>query len=315
MMEDDRRPLSNSEMGTLLRCKRKWWLAYYRGLTPAAYEVTGPRQLGTRIHYALEVYYTPDAEGKLNPSRAEAALEETIKQDLDAFPEAKDDVEKEADLARAMLTGYFEWLAETGADEGLVVLAQERKVRVAGPDGYPLIAKLDLQVQRSSDNARLFLDHKTVGDLTSPVKTLAIDQQMLFYHLLDFLEALQAGTSERVDGALYNMLRKVKRTARANPPFYGRVEVRHNDAELRSMWKRVSYAVRQIAELTAALDAGGDPNFVVPPTPHSNCSWDCDFFPVCPMFDDGSHAEALIEAHYNVRDPLARYNDPPKGDG
>lgn len=306
--------ISNSELQTWLTCNRKWWFSYYRELAPMQREATGALALGTRVHFALAGYYSPE---HLDPMET---LERTIGEDISTFPEQVDSIEKEADLARAMIEGYVEWIKETGADDGLKIVGVEAKMEVpAAKDSHiHLIGKLDIRLVREWDDVQLFMDHKTVGNLTEPVRTLHMDPQMLMYHLIEFMDflraketALEAGEpvpDERfTDGALYNMLRKVKRTATAKPPFYERVEVRHNMDELRNFWLRVMGTVARIEEAYAKLDSGEDHHYVVPPRPSRDCTWSCEFFPVCPLFDDGSNAEGLLEQCYVHTDPIARY--------
>jgi len=67
-------------------------------------------------------------------------------------------------------------------------------------------------------------------------------------------------------------------------------------------------AARDIMRMERELDAGADHMSVAYPHPMEDCSWSCDFFPVCPMFDDGSHVEAAIAALYEEQDPMARYD-------
>jgi hypothetical protein len=232
---------------------------------------------------------------------------------------ALDKLAKEVELVRIMLEGYFEWLAETGADQGIEILGSEQKVDVNArfpelPD-VRLIAKIDVRARRTvgQDTATLFFDHKTVGDLTTPTKMLHMDEQMLHYHLCEWLDLLDKGMggeeaeAVRSDGALYNMARKVKRTATAKPPFYDRVEVQHSTTQLRSYWTRVKGQIRDIVEMERRLDAGEDPLEVAYPNPTKDCTWDCDFFHICPMFDDGSRVEDYISNNLVVINPHARY--------
>jgi len=306
--------VSNSELQTFKRCHRKWWLAYYRELRLKSPEVTGPRQLGTRLHLALSAFYSVEHIDAME------VLESTITYDRKILSEGTDidalaDLEKEADLARIMLEGYLEWVAENGADEGLEIIGNEEVVEV--PFGtilgvvIVLVGKMDIRLRRIVDRARLFLDHKSVPNFVTPQKTLHLDEQMLMYHLLEYLTFLQDGVPaneiEQSAGGIYNMLRKVKRTTNATPPFYQRVEVRHNIHELRSFYIRVFGEITAIMELRAKLDAGEDPRQVAYPTPTSNCSWDCDFIAVCPMFDDGSAAEEMLADVYEKHDPHDHY--------
>lgn len=318
--------VSNSEVQTFKRCRRKWWLKWYRNLEVKVEDPTGARALGNRVHRALKALYVPAGQ---TPQDPRDALERAITDDWTKLTKAVaeqgwgeppatlvDQFQKDTSLERAMVEGYVEWLAETGADRGLEVVAPETYVEVdlevPGPAGRPtkLIGKLDVRLIRESDGVRLFMDHKSVGDLTRPVKTVHIDEQMLHYHLIEWLKFLQGEEEMRCDGAIYNMLRKVKRTAKANPPFYGRVEVRHNERELTSFRTRLIGTIQQMAVVRDRLDAGEDPLLIVFPTPTSNCSWDCDFFAVCPMFDDGSRVEDALEAQYRVANPLGYYATP-----
>lgn len=303
--------MTNSEAQTFKQCRRKWWLAYYQRLGLPVREVAGARSLGTRIHAALSAYYSSD------PRNPFVVLEQTITEDLTLVqddPELTERVQKDADLARAMLEGYVEWLTETGVDQGLRIVADETKVEVpSAVEGVTLMGKLDLRLVREIDGARLFLDHKTVGSINDAVRLLHMDEQMKHYHLLEYLLALADGaTSEEAitcDGGLYNMLRKVKRTARATPPFYERVEVRHNRETLRSYFLEVHGVIAEILKVETRLAQGEDPRHVCYPSPSKDCTWKCDFFAVCPMFDDGSNAQGFVEAHFVVHDPNERYNE------
>jgi hypothetical protein len=304
--------ISNSEIQTWKDCRRKWWLVYYREMAPRRdqEDPTGARQLGIRIHIALGAMY----QDGLNPvevlrsiyAEDEAAL--TAAQRTDRVTALR----KEYDLALAMIEGYVEWVAETAVDEGLELVATEDVIEVPGSvPGVTLRGKLDARFVRKVDRARLFLDHKTVGDLTTPQRILPMDEQMKFYHLLEQLDGMYRGVSKekqwRTDGALYNMLRKVKRTATAKPPFYERVEVRHNRAVIESTWKRVHKVCEEIVAAHSALDAGADHQYVCPPRPSRDCTWKCDFQPICAMFDDGSNVEGLMDEYYEHRDPHERY--------
>lgn len=312
---DEERPVryfSNSELQTWKECKRKWWLAYYRrlGLSGEKEQAVGPRQLGSRIHMTLEHYYTQETSAmeflKSLYDEAEAWL---ISEDR--APDLED-LWKEYDLAYAMMEGYIQWVQENAIDEGYTLDAAEEVLEVAMPYSNVLLrGKLDQRWIRDSDQARLFRDFKTVGNLTSPTKMLHMDEQMKTYHLLEYLDALEKTGGEpqwRTDGALYTMLRKVKRTARANPPFYGQVEVRHNVETIRNMWKRVVAEIREVLQASAALDAGADHHDVAYPRPNGDCSWKCDFYAICSFFDDGGNADGMIEAYYEVKEVDARYN-------
>lgn len=311
---------SNSEVQCFKRCRRKWYLAWYRQLGLRVQSLTGALAIGNRVHRALQAWYVPESETPIDPR---TALERAIQADWQAAVQAYGEIGLEppaelvrdfsdsTSLERAMVEGYAHWLVETGVDSGLQVIASETYVEVPlevpGSDvDVKLIGKMDVRVRREIDGARLFIDHKTVGSLTEPLKTIRLDPQMLHYHVLEWLSDVEEG---RCDGALYNMLRKVKRTARATPPFYDRVEVRHNEHELQAFKRQLVGVIKSMLDTRARLDAGEDPAEIAYPTPTKNCSWDCDFLPVCPMHDDGSRVEAMLQQHYAIRDPYSYYRE------
>lgn len=150
------------------------------------------------------------------------------------------------------------------------------------------------------------VSHNTVGNFSEPVKLLPLNEQMLMYILL---ESLQSETP--VFGAIYNMLRKVKRTATAKPPFYERVEVHHNKWELESFSSRLVGTIIDLQNAqTEVQDNPQNHHSIVYPTPTRDCHWKCEFFQICPMFDDGSRVEDAITSLYQEHDPYSYYSQP-----
>lgn len=318
-LADPVRPVSNSELQTYKRCKRKWWLKYHRQLKARAVNPASALATGTRVHRALAGLYVPDGESRQDPCDV---LERAIVEDWTAYADGcrlagqlPDELvtkrfNADNQVERAMVEGYVKWLEETGSDFGLRVVAPETHLEVPlelPDDELPpvkLIGKLDVRAVREVDNARLFIDHKTVGSLAEPQSTLLLDEQMLMYHLMEFMSDVEG---ERCDGALYNMLRKVKRTSAAKPPFFERVEVRHNRHELEAFRRRLIGTITDLLRTTRQLLDGEDPLVAAYPTPTKQCSWDCEFRAVCPLFDDGSRAEDMINSIYVTQNPLAYY--------
>lgn len=304
------RYVSNSELQTFKTCRRKWWLAWHRGLHEIAESPVGVRQIGNRLHRALKAHYVPHGQ---TPVDLLEELERLIMLDRSAVKPFNEETaakfEKEADLERIMLEGYLEWIAQTGADAELQVIHPETYVEVALEefDGkLAIIGKMDVRVRRTSDNAHLFIDHKSVAELKSPTLMLPLDEQMLHYHLL---ETLDVPEGEHAAGALYNMLRRVKRTSKAAPPFYARIEVRHNLYELASYRRRMVGEITDILEVQDQLNHGASHQSVAYPRPSRDCTWSCQFFSVCPMFDDGSRAEDMLSQYFRKGDPLEYYQN------
>lgn len=273
----------------------------------------GVKQIGNRGHRALATHYVPDGppsgahlleelERLIVLDRAEAIAagfsEEVMKQ-----------FEKDADLERIMLEGYLQWLADTGADADLKVVAPEAYVEAElgefGSDKVAIIGKLDVRVRRLSDNTILFLDHKFLAEFTKTTRLLPIMEQMIHYQLL---ETMNAPEGDHVAGALYNMLRRVKRTDKANPPFYQRVEVRHNRHTLANYRTRIVGEISTMLQVEDQLNRrGASHQEVAYPTPTRDCFWDCMFLDVCSMMDDGSRSEDMLRDLFVTGDPLNYY--------
>ena len=320
--------VSNSELQTFKRCRRKWWLAWYRRLMLQTEDFTSVRATGTRVHRALAYWYVPDGEKRVDPRDA---LERVIVDDWtkvarlaqerrtsdEQLGELAVEFAQATNLERAMVEGYVQWLEETGADAELRVIASETPLVVdqivdMGGDYHheqreiQFIGLLDVRAKRTTDNVNLLIDHKTVGDLTAPVVTLPQNEQMLHYMLMEFLSLDDSDV--RCDGALYNMMRRVKRSAKAKPPFYDRIEVRHNKFELESYRRRALAATREILVAIDRLERGEEHLDVVYPSPNPTCRFECDFFAVCNLLDDGSRGvNDMLNTLYRSTNPLERY--------
>lgn len=312
------RLISHAETACFKRCRREWWLSHYRRLELARMGLTGHRQTGTRTHLALAAWYQPDGQSRTDPREAlEAILRAEVETWLSQQTDQPEEVvagqlkafESDADLVRAMIEGYVQWLEETGADSDLEVIAPERalKLQLDDEDDVWLVGRLDAVVRRVHDEVLRFIDHKTVGGFVDQLQ-LRRDEQMLTYETLlnGQDDAEYAG---RVQGAIFNMLRKVKRTSRAKPPFFHREETTHNHHELEAFKERLIGTVSQILLAEELLNDGANPLRVAYPTPTRDCSWRCDHFAVCSMFDDGSRAEDLLQVYYRQKAPDDRYED------
>lgn len=318
--------ISNSEIQSWKRCRRKWFLHYYLGWQPDPLRCapTSTSLLGTRGHIALQGYYGH----ALNPL---VVLHSIYTLEMEKRPDAQDDLRKEYDMLVAMLEGYAEWLTEENADQGLVPVGAEMEMsyplgNMSGVDVW-LTAHLDVVVFDRIRGRYMFIDHKFVASFDA-LNDLARNEQMKTYVLLQRLRAAADGGTP-VDGGIFNMLKRSKRTARANPPFYKREHVTYNDADMKSMWYRVTSTVSQIVQMRQTLDAAlsNQPadhgsleslqsyldyrdsvqQYHVPPTPSHDCSWDCPFAQQCIMMDDGSRWGAALSGTFIQGDPYDYY--------
>lgn len=299
--------ISNSEIQTFKDCRRKWWFQYYRRLQPREKKYTGPLALGSRVHEALDQYYSTGKPLLV----AYADLVDGEKEEL--LTDFKDvaELEKEAELGHIMLEGYLQWVEENGIDAEIEMISTEETISMPMFNGeVELQGKLDMRIRRKGDGVRMFRDFKTVGGSLSDFANLApMNEQIMTYMLL---EQHQNGEGERSEGGVFTLLKKVRRTAAARPPFYDQFEVRHNVFTLRSFWDRIHGTVGDMMRVRTALDEGESPGFHVYPRPSRDCKWKCSFFNVCTLVDDGSAAEQAIEAMYEIADPYAYYGEQEK---
>lgn len=304
---------SNSEFQTFKRCRRKWWLGWSRRIRPLVHSRVGSGPLGTIVHRSLAPFYVPESEGPIDPRETlENLIQEVKAEVVESWahdPQSADaeltELDKQNDYARAMIEGYVRWLEETGADSDYEVLGSEVLVQYEFSEGKTLIGRLDARVRRESDGVRLFLDHKTCANFPDLQRSLKGSTQMPTYLLLERAAAAEVG--ERTHGAIFNGLRKVKRTVNAKPPFFDRFDKTYNEDELMSQWVQINGQVADIEAVEVRLGNGEDPRFVAYPNKTRDCHWQCEFYPVCDMFDDGSRAEDMLTALYQVGDPLDRY--------
>lgn len=306
--------ISNSEIQTFKGCRRRWMLGTYYGLQPNDKVMSGPLPLGTRIHNALEVFYRDGAHPVDEYNRLQRIDAQLFAQTSEATDEAKvKKFDTEAELGRRMIEGYLEWLEEENRDADIEYVSQEEKLdfRLKGfDDRVELIAKIDARVLRRSDGSRAMMDHKTAAasNFNDYLKYAHHSEQLMHYVMLENLNS-QEGDSP-VDGGIYNILKKVMRTPKANPPFYARIDTRFNKKTMESFWYRTLGTVRDIMSVRDALDAGEDNRMVAYAT--QKMDWHCGtcpFFKGCFMLDDGSDAEGYFTDNFHQDNPNARYAD------
>lgn len=308
--------ISQSEIYAWTRCRRNWYITYYLGFVPADEAPTGARQLGSRVHTALEAYYGY----QLDPL---AVLGMLYRIEASRSPDYAADLATEADMADAMVSGYLEWLAEEGADANFETVATETDIRVdlPGVPGAQLRARMDQVSRRISDGALLFRDYKT-GTNFELAEQMRLNPQMKFYTLVQHLASPPDGP--KIAGGTIDTLRRVKRTARSNPPYYRRDPFIYTPQEVEATLLRVQNVAGQILQARAMLDdayqrSGGDLSVIdqvqrsqMYPTPILNdCKWWCTFREICPMMDDGSDWSASLvrSGRFRQADPYEYYRD------
>jgi RecB family exonuclease len=308
--------ISQSEIYAWTRCRRNWYLTYYLGFVPADESPVGIRQLGSRVHTALEAYYGY----QLDPVAVLALL---YRIESSKAPDYAEELSKEANMAEAMVSGYLEWLAEEGADADFETVATETDIRVdlPGVPGAQLRARMDQVSRRLSDGALFFRDYKT-GSNFDVAEQLKMNPQMKIYTLVQHLASPPDGP--KIAGFTIDTLRRVLRTAKAKPPYYRRDAFIYTPEEIESTLLRVQSVVTEILGARAMLDeayarSGGDLSVIDriqrshlrETVISNNCEWWCSFKEICPMMGDGSDwSGSLVRSgRFRQADPYEYYRD------
>lgn len=298
--------ISNSELTEFRDCRRKWYLHHYRGFK-APEKPTGALALGSNVHTALASYYTPGGSKGLALGVLSSIYDES-REKLTGEPAALAELEKEAKLSKIMVEGYFDWIEETGQDEDLEIIESEAEIafntHFFGSD-IQLVGKRDAIGVKKSTGIATLIDHKTCQSLTD--QSLDLNEQARMYLLLQRLCG-----STVVQNCIWNLLRKVQRTAKAVPPFYAREDIYVSEQELRYFYERVFGVIRDILDVRKRLDSGESHRSVAYPRPSRDCSWKCPFRVVCPMIDADPNAEEFLLNNFAKGDAYGRYE--PKGE-
>jgi len=198
--------------------------------------------IGTGIHRALERWYHPDFKYD-----HKAVLEQTLSSLFLGWYEEQSHVdgfvpwETDAiDLADGMLAGYQRQYGPLPTDDPDIahILATEQEFDVAVPGTtHALIGTID-GFLLSRSGALWLIDHKTYGYAPSP-DSLRRNQQFLGYMWAANQLLVSGKLTERfgplpnrVEGVLYNGLRKKLPTNRTSAPFFKREWIRHDQNEL-----------------------------------------------------------------------------------
>lgn len=292
--------VSLSELNTYRDCRRKWYLEYHLKLKRR--DKSGALALGSNVHEALQVYYEPDGSVQKAMERFES-IYAVIRHEASDYE--IDDVEKDFELGHIMLEGYFQWAEETGVDQMLEIIEPEAEIEWA-MDVYGvtviLMGKRDIIARNLLTDTNVLMDHKTCQTFDDPI--LDLNEQGRMYLMLQRL----VGSTE-VQELLWNMLRKVKRSARAKPPFYKREELYVSEEELRRFFVRVRGMVRDLLMTEAQLADGADHFEFCYPRPSRDCNWKCQYRKVCPVMDqDPAAADQMLRDMFELTDPYERYD-------
>lgn len=317
--------INNSQKQSFNHCRRQWYLGYYRELEPKIPSFTDSLATGTRVHAALARYYQVQKDTDLYEDNMyapiwrhhRAIVESDWSRMLATYKKHTNDeppeeviaqFNKVTELESIMLEGYEEWLEETGADfdiKEIVGVEETLSATLPLPDldiDVTVVGTLDLRYRNHSDGT-VVMDHKTVASFDKRVKLLPLNEQFKMYLMLSKIDLQHKNPEhqEIVSTGELSMLRKVKRTATAKPPFYMRAKVWHGSETMDSFVRQLTANLTDIMMARYALDGGVHHDEVAYPTPNDYCE-SCPFFVPCQMMDDGSRWDAYLEDHFTRKE-------------
>lgn len=256
------RKLSHSSMNCWRRCKFQYYLKYIRDyiLPPSIGQIRGA--VG---HTALAVWYkTKDADEAIDAANDKLVVyEEELGKQFD----------KDWELLQLILNRYFGWSEENDAFE---VLETELKFDFQ-VDEHVFTGYIDGVVE--IDGIVWLLEHKFLKQAS--VKNVSIDPQISLY----IFAMRKLGFNPR--GAYLNVIRMTKGGIAATEPVV-RAKAFRNEEGLGVIEKEL---INQANEMTKFHTDGGE----MYRNGTRDCTWDCNFYPVCLSINDSGEAESVLK--------------------
>jgi hypothetical protein len=274
---------------------------------------------GQGIHFALAEWYMPGAERGVHPAQTFALFvrnEERYVRDGNGLINEQQWVDAR-DLGMNML---YEYVVSYGKDEDWDVIATEQtfEVVIRMPDGQTIIYTGTFDgVYRDRKTGKLWLmEHKTAAGIPNTGYLELDDQAGSYFAFAEpVLKALGIMLEhEHLEGIMYNFLRKAMPDDRPTDdqgrslnkdgsiskvqpkPLFKRYPVWRSPKQRLKMVDNV----RNEVMLMNAYRSGQLP---ITKTPTSNCQWDCGFFQMCQLHEQGEDWTEFRAAMFNRRDP------------
>lgn len=316
--------IRTSERKDFKRCQQRWYWAWRCGLRKRGRDASA-LWLGIGVHEALANWYIgPGLKRGIHPAEyfADWAAGEIEYVKASRSEDYQDDVWMDArDLGITMLEGYIE---KYGRDEQWDVIAPEESFQIDLPrrNGQGLLAiycgTFDLVYRDRADGQIKLGEHKTAKQILT--HHLALDEQAGTYwavasQILRHRGVLKRG--EQIGSITYNFLRKGVPDPRPEnaegqklnkdnsvsknqpAPLFRREEIFRTTGERASQLRRVQ------SEALWMRAARKNPDDIMK-TPTRDCHWDCDFFDMCQIHEQGgTEWEELRDAIFIQEDPYA----------
>lgn len=257
-------------------------MSYLRGLEVDRTGPTPNLSLGSVFHRAHEAFWAGgDPLEEVKRCEEEIAeLEEGLSHEwLDTFT-----------LARAMVRHYEKWLAE-GHTMNEQVVRVEHEMEWEFRPGVFITGKLDRLAHDTLLGENVLIDLKTCKSF---MRALTHARQLKTYAVLLRREGIS------VSRLATEQVRKVLGTGTAKPPFVDRIEMFVDDDVLDRHESDMEAVLDEMLELRARYEVGDTRSLY--PNPTGDCSWDCQFLPLCVGKDNGDNLDYMIRTTYRKKE-------------
>ncbi len=288
--------ITHSDMSQFLSCRRAWWLSFILDRRPPK-KVHGPLALGTRVHDVLEYIYN-GGDDPITYHDALASKDLAWQDDNDVTGWMVDELYSDIVIGRNLIRHYLEWVAETGADDGLEVVATEQVIEVPIlDDAVTLRGKLDIKWRRTDSGLLILNDWKTSGRWDTGARAaLERSYQHHFYMAIENL----LHPEDPVTEAWYTVLIKTK-SRKPSKPVIERFKV---PGTVKSAPIKLKQIETIAAEMLRAVEERSQY-----PSPGQSCGW-CDYKMPCELADGmPDAARQYLEDQYVVGGKHERYTD------
>lgn len=282
--------IRQSEITTYSDCRRKHHFRYTLGLVPKAESSTRPRtpgsrEVGTAAHSGFAML---NLGGSLERAQ-NWALSEMQRLAPEVAPEeVTNEWVKAAKLAMAIVGHYHEW-QEDGNDVGVHFdMVEQDFEEEIGKTGLDVYGKIDAVYRDPLSGKLVVRDFKTVNNFSQ------VPEEVDF-QLRTYAWAVWKLTNEVPARVEHLMVKRVLGTGNAKRPFVQRHQIPFNGLILDRHQDHLYQRAFEAAQARSIPDAEDSRLW---PNPSQECSWKCDYRDVCPMVDDGSDWQGMLEDLY-----------------
>lgn len=314
--------LRSHEVMDFKRCPKKWYWKWRMGLVPKAHRFSA-LEFGTWVHESFQAWFAQGRKrnGKLADHFFEISADH-IGTSTDAPPSLIEKAEELQILGVHMMTAYEKhWERDKALDIVAVEQPLEIDVTVEGEYVTTYMLKPDALFRYEPGRYRL-LENKTARSIRTG--HLPIDGQARPYGVLAeraFKSAGILGKNDRIDGILYNYLRKAlpderERNAEGlylnkngsvsknqpSPTFHREFIAITTPAKVITL-RRIQTDSAIITGIADSIREGRIEPSMIPKTPHHSCEKFCDFFAMCVAEENGSPIDSMRRDMFIRQDP------------